>query len=268
MQSLRSSDDQSGSDHAIRSPRVLVVEDQEKCALDVMRSLREPGHASFEVDVVSNLSEALRYVERDEIDIYVVDLALPADPNSIDQEKNGKQLVRQIFAKSNAGILVHTHVPLSSAGEELYELGADDYLEKGDEPKILRSKAFALWRRIRATRPSTNSHFVHRNRVFRIREWRFVVGDRIAIDDDGKSVRLTPTEHEFLCYVCTVEGHQIDRREFNVGVLGRPIHKQDQRIDNLVYQINQKFGTCLHNVCKEDGTYKLQPVKELRSASA
>jgi DNA-binding response OmpR family regulator len=151
------------------------------------------------------------------------------------------------------------------AGEEIFGLGADDYLDKGTKPKILRMKALALWRRIKMTRTNANKRFVHTNRVFRIRDWRFVVGDRRLTNCANVTIRLSPTEHAFFCYLCTVDDHQIDRQEFNIGVLGRPAHLKDMRIDNLVYQINRKLGTCVQNTSKEDGTYKLLDIKELRA---
>lgn len=251
-----------------RAPRVLIVEDSLPYAHALMRSLREAQYPLlFEVDLASNISEVLPYLDRDEIDIYVVDLALPEKPKDIDLVENGKKLVGRIYETSDAGILVHTNTPLWRDGEELFALGADDYIEKGTAPEILRAQATALWRRIRMTRASSNSRIVHTNQVFCIRDWQFVVGDRLLHNSlENRTVRLSPTEHAFLCYLCTADDHKIDRREFNVGILGRPAHKQDQRIDNIVYQINKKLGMCVQNISKEDSTYRLFAVKELRAS--
>ena len=250
-----------------RTPRVLIVEDNAQYAVSLVRSFRQSGSLGFfEVDIATDLSSAWPYVERDEIDIYVVDLALPKAPERADSVENGKKLVSRIVERTNAGILVHSDRSLEREGEEMFALGADDYLEKGMKPEIVRAQAFALWRRIRMTRQGSSRFFVHTGRTFRIRDWRFVIGDRVVTSDANEAKRLSPTEHALLAYLCTVEDHQIDRREFNEAILNRPAHMRDQRIDNLIYRIRQKIGECLPLTSKSHGAYKLVDVKELRTS--
>ncbi len=249
-----------------RTPRVLIVEDNTQYAVSLVRSFRQSGSFGlFEVDIATDLSSAWPYVERDEIDIYVVDLALPKSPERVDSVENGKKLVSHIAERTNAGILVHTDRSLEREGEEMFALGADDYLEKGGKPEIVRAQAFALWRRIIMSRQGSNRLFVHTGRTFRIRDWRFVIGDRVITNDVNETARLSPTEHALLAYLCTVEDHQIDRREFNEAILNRPVHMRDQRIDNLIYRVRQKVGECLQLTSKAHGAYKLVDVKELRA---
>jgi DNA-binding response OmpR family regulator len=265
-----------------RLPKILIVEDDIRYAFELTRALKSPGQITrFDVDVVPDISQAMSYVDHDEVDIYIVDLILPEAASSLNKcVDNGKNLVKRIIERSNAGIIVHSDIPLdrSDAGiiadsnapsephaEELLTLGADDYLEKGVKPEIIKAKVQALWRRIKMTRPDATIHFVHTNRIFRIGQWRFVIGNRDLRDTSGRMARLSPTEHAFLQYLCTVEDHEIDRREFNVAVLGRPPYEEDRRIDNLFYRIKEKLGGSIQLISKGEGVYKLLEVSELRA---
>jgi DNA-binding response OmpR family regulator len=250
----------------MQTPRILIVENDVTYASGLRQAYKVPPYAgSFEVELSPDVADAMHYLDRDEIDIYVVDLGVPNIPNSIDSIENGKALVKRILDRSMAGVMIHTSTRISDEGEGLLMLGADDYVEKGTEPEIICAKTVALWRRIKLTRPEASAHTIHANRVFRICDWRFVIGDRSVTNDLGEITRLSQTEHAFLRYICTVEDHQIDRREFNVAILNRPIHQQDKRIDNLVYRIRQKLGDCLQLVSKNDGNYRLINFKELRA---
>jgi DNA-binding response OmpR family regulator len=250
----------------IRPPKVLIVEDDARCALALMRSFRESNSSVFfEVDISEDVSSALTYIDRDAIDIYVVDLELPDKSQYGLSVENGKKLISRISNRTNAGILVHSDSELDDEGEESLSLGADDYLEKSAKPEIVRAQTLALWRRVKMTRQEANRRLVHTGRTFRIREWRFVIGERIVTSQTDQGVRLSPTEHAFLSYLCTVDDHEIDRREFNEAILNRPAHKRDQRIDNLVYRIRQKLGDCLLLTSKTEGTYQLTDVTELRA---
>lgn len=248
-------------------PKILIVEDNARYAFELMRVFKDPSkEARFDVDVVATVEQAMVYVDRDSIDIYVVDLRLPMGESDLAEKvQSGKQLVRLIVDRSNAGIIVHSNIPMGRDAEELFRLGADDYLEKGNKPEFVRAKAEALWRRIVMTRPNTAPQFVHTNRVFRIGQWRFVIGKRDLNTETGNSIRLSPTEHAFLRYLCTVEDHEISRRDFNVGILGRAAYEEDRRIDNLVYRIREKLGDDIRLISKRDGIYRLMDVTEIRS---
>jgi DNA-binding response OmpR family regulator len=251
-------------------PRVLIVEDNVRYAFELMRVFKDSLQQNVgDVDIASNVQQALVHVDRDDVDIYVVDLRLPlgeSDPK--ERVESGKALVRRIIEKSNAGIIIHSSIPIGADAEELLKLGADDYLEKGVGPEIVRLKIEAVWRRIIMSRSGNTAHFVHANRAFRVGSWRFTIGNRELTTETGKTVRLSPTEHAFLGHLCTAENHEIDRREFNVGVLGRPAFHEDQRIDNLVYRIREKLDGNIQLISKRDGLYRLMNVTELRTKQA
>jgi DNA-binding response OmpR family regulator len=233
-----------------------------------MRALRESVGLSrnmrFEVDVAPDVETATQYLTDDVIDIYLVDLRLqdPKNPG-YENAEIGRALVQRIVQESNAGLIIHSSLPAETDAEPLLLLGADDYIEKPIQPELFRAKVVALWRRVQQTRPKFSSSFTHANRTFLIGgKWRFSVGNRQLTTDGGESIKITPTEHAFLRYICTVEDHEISRETFNVEVLGRPLAEKDRRMDAFIYRLRNKLGECVEIISRWDGNYKLVEVQE------
>ena len=65
------------------------------------------------------------------------------------------------------------------------------------------------------------------------------------------SIRITPTQHAFLRFLCTVEGHEIDRETFNLAILGRPEAEKNKRIDDFIYKFKNKVGPSVQLISKK-----------------
>jgi DNA-binding response OmpR family regulator len=259
-------------------PQVLIVEDDLHYAFLLRKALQEidPAYksAQFDVRVTPDPVEALQFAERDAIDIFVVDLKFrdKNDPEN-DDAKIGKQLVKSIQEKTNAGLIVHTSEPADESRPELIELGADDYIEKmsrdGDYRvdlgihQIIKGKLIALWRRVQLLRPSTSILYRHFDRLFLVGSYRFTIGSRLLIGDDGREVKLSATEHALLRHFCTIDGHAVDREQFNFAILRRDKDTEDRRLDNVIYRLRAKLGSTLNIVSDRAGTYKLLDVQEI-----
>ena len=101
------------------SDRILVVEDEQSIRTIVEYALRDAG---FSVTGVGRGDEALDVIERDPIDLVVLDVMLPG--------LDGLEVCKRIRAERNIPIIM-----LSARGEELdkvlgLKLGADDYVTK------------------------------------------------------------------------------------------------------------------------------------------
>jgi ActR/RegA family two-component response regulator len=85
-------------------PRILIVEDDLNYAFNLMRALKEPAkNLFFEVDVVRDALNAMPYLQRDSIDIYVVDLCLkPDEKNASARVESAKQLIEDDLLPLNA----------------------------------------------------------------------------------------------------------------------------------------------------------------------
>jgi DNA-binding response OmpR family regulator len=120
------------------SDHILVVEDEASIRTIVEYALRDAG---FSVTGSGRGDEALDIVEREAVDLVVLDIMLPG----ID----GLEVCKRIRAGRNIPIIM-----LSARGEELdkvlgLELGADDYVTKPFSPRELVSRVKANLRRAR-----------------------------------------------------------------------------------------------------------------------
>ena len=120
------------------SDRILVVEDEQSIRTIVEYALRDAG---FTVLSAGRGDEALDIVEREAVDLVVLDIMLPG--------LDGLEVCKRIRAHRTIPIIM-----LSARGEELdkvlgLELGADDYVTKPFSPRELVSRVKANLRRAR-----------------------------------------------------------------------------------------------------------------------
>jgi DNA-binding response OmpR family regulator len=160
--------------------RVLVVDDEKSIRTIVEYALKDGG---FEVVSASRGDDALEIVEKEPIDLVVLDLMLPG----ID----GMEVCRRIRAHRNVPIIM-----LSARGDEVdkvlgLEMGADDYVTKPFSPRELVSRVKANLRRAKAATTTTAEEPIR-------------VGD-LEVDPaartvmrDGEQVNLTYSEFEIL----------------------------------------------------------------------
>jgi DNA-binding response OmpR family regulator len=274
------------------APRVLIVEDNLLYAIALMRALREKNaefpSAQFEVDITPDPKVAVEHANKDNIDIYIVDLKFPDEKHPVEGNPDiGKELVKSILESTDAGLIVHSSVPAEESAASLLLLGADDYIEKKKDyetrevregsvvkveelklQEILRAKVLALWRRIQLTRPAQFRDIAHSGRLFQIGAWRFRVGSRDLESDKSDSVRISATEHALLRYLCIVEEHEIDVETINIEILGRRSSDKQRRVDNYVYRLRSRLGASVRLISNREGAYKLMTVYELGLSAA
>ncbi len=108
--------------------RLLVVDD-ERIVRNSLRRLLEDD--SCAVETASNAEEALRCVRESQPDLVVLDYKLP--------DRDGLSLLREIrqLAPDLPVVMLTAHGNVSIAVEAM-KLGAEDFLEKGTEPDIVR----------------------------------------------------------------------------------------------------------------------------------
>ncbi|MFA4965203.1 MAG: response regulator transcription factor [Thermoleophilia bacterium] len=161
--------------------RLLVVEDDPTIAEPLRTGLRREG---FEVALVGTGAGALA---AEDCDLVLLDLGLP--------DLDGRVVCRQLRQRSNVPIIVVT-----ARGDEidrviLLELGADDYVVKPFGFRELVARIRAVLRRTGGNEPPAPT------------DARLAVGP-LQIDPrtrnvtyDGRTVALTPKEHDLLVYL-------------------------------------------------------------------
>ena len=159
--------------------RVLVVDDEKSIRTIVEYALKDGG---FDVVSASRGDDALEIVEREPIDLVVLDLMLPG--------LDGMEVCRRIRAHRNVPIIM-----LSARGDEVdkvlgLEMGADDYVTKPFSPRELVSRVKANLRRAKVATTTTED-------PIRVGDLEVDPAARTVMRD-GEQVNLTYSEFEIL----------------------------------------------------------------------
>ena len=269
-------------------PRVLIVEDELGYAINLMRALSgfgaHPQERLLEVDMTPDPKAAHEHANRDDIDIYIVDLKFKDETDPFfENPKIGRDLIEKILEKTNAGLIVHSSLQADENAAAFMMLGADDYIQKMSREggvsetregayikvrdralhEIIKAKVLAVWRRVQLTRPNTSQDFAHTSCTFLIGDWNFTVGKRELVNAKGQRIRVSATEHNLLRYLCIVKDHEIDIETFNLEILGRAPSERDRRVDNYIHRIRSRLGPSLELVSNRNGKYRLLMVTEV-----
>ncbi len=200
--------------------RVLVVDDEKSIRRVVEYALQEGG---FEVLSAARGDDALEVIEREPVDLVVLDLMLPG----ID----GIEVCRRIRASRNVPIIM-----LSARDDEVdkvlgLEMGADDYVTKPFSPRELVSRVKANLRRAR---------------VVPVQEDPIRIGD-IEVDPaartvtrDGQDVPLTFSEFEILLKLMKSPRRVFTREELMDHLWNGSFYGDLRSVDVHVRHLRQK----------------------------
>jgi DNA-binding response OmpR family regulator len=202
-----------------RSPRVLVVEDDQEIAQVLQRSLRLEG---YEVKLALDGQVALDVAGAFNPDLVILDLGLP--------KVDGIEVAKQLRAHDDVPILMLTARDAVEARVEGLDSGADDYLVKPFERQELLARLRALLRR----RPPRGSASV-------------VVGD-LSLNPDThevkrgeRDVELTQREFELLEYLMRNERIVVPRQRLLEEVWGYDPFATTNTIEVFVSNLRRKL---------------------------
>jgi len=201
--------------------RVLLVEDDPRLADLVTEYLS--GY-EFAVDLVTRGDVALERFKEVKPDIVVLDLMLPG--------MDGMVVCRRIRDVSDVPILILT------AREDTYdevsglEQGADDFVNKPVQPRVLLARLRAL---VRRTQPRTGD-----TRVLEFGELRIMTDDRSVSWRDQPCV-LSNTEYKLLLVLAEAAGRVLSRDELLKKMRGIEFDGLDRSIDNCISKLRRKF---------------------------
>lgn len=206
--------------------RVMLVEDDPRLAALVMEYLN--GY-EFAVDLITRGDTALAHFHASQPDVVVLDLMLPG--------LDGMLVCRQIRELSKVPILILTAREDSYDEVSALEQGADDFVNKPVQPRVLLARLRALVRRTQAAQAPQQNDDVQDlafgalliSRADRSVAWR------------GESVVLSNTEFKMLLVLAEAAGQVLSRDAILKKLRGIEFDGLDRSIDNVISRLRRRF---------------------------
>ena len=194
-------------------PHVLIVED-EAALVELLRyNLEQSG---FRVGVAGDGEEALRSVQEDVPDLFLLDWMLPL--------MSGIEVCRQL--RRQTGTANVPIIMLTARGEEGdrirgLDAGADDYVSKPFSPTELVARIRAVLRRIRPALADEALGYAD------------IVMDLVAhrVTRAGKPLHLGPTEFRLLRHFMEHPGRVFSREQLLDSVWGKDVYVEARTVD-------------------------------------
>jgi two-component system alkaline phosphatase synthesis response regulator PhoP len=201
--------------------RILVVDDEQSIRTIVEYALKDAG---FDVVTAGRGDEALAAMERDPVDLVVLDVMLPG--------MDGLEVCQRIRAERSVPIIM-----LSARGEELdkvlgLELGADDYVTKPFSPRELVSRVKANLRRGKLDGEHEDS--------LRFGDLEIDPVAR-AVTRDGDELNLTLSEFEILLKLARSPRRVFTRQELMDHLWNGTFYGDLRSVDVHVRHLRQKI---------------------------
>ncbi len=201
--------------------RILLIDDDRELAAMLVEFLSSEG---FTVESAHDGDTGLSIAAAGGFDAVVLDVMLPG--------RDGFDVLRQLRRTDHTPVLM-----LTARGDDVdtvvgLELGADDYLPKPCNPRVLAARLRALLRRGSATPESA----------------RVEVGDlvldlgRREVWVGGNEVSLTGAEFALLAELLAAAGQVVDKDRLCEAALGRCLQAYDRSVDMHLSHLRRKLG--------------------------
>ncbi len=214
--------------------RILLADDDVELSNMLADYLVEEG---FEVDTAYDGDMALEKVlacpDRP-YDLLVLDVMMP--------KRNGFDVLRELRMQSLLPVLM-----LTARGDDVdsivgLELGADDYLAKPTNPRVMVARIRAILRRAEAAEAhgDTSNTAGPSGRIV-LDDLVMHTGSR-TVTCNGQPVPMTSTEFSLLDVLLREAGKVVSKAALSEQALGRKLSRYDRGLDMHVSNLRRKLG--------------------------
>ena len=209
--------------------RILLVEDDQRLAGLIRDYLQQQG---FDVLIEDRGDTAPGRILRESPDLLILDLMLPG--------KDGLSVCQQVRHDYPGPILILTAREDDMDQVAGLELGADDYVKKPIEPRVLLARIMALFRRIEKepTIQTTPSSLPPKDLTFG--RLKICFSSRTAFLDN-QVVDLTTTEFDLLALLASHAGTILDRERIFSEMRGIDYDGMDRSVDIAISRLRKKL---------------------------
>jgi two-component system OmpR family response regulator len=205
------------------NPAILLVEDDVRLSELVSHYLESNG---FRVTSTARGDQVVDQVQRETPDLVILDLGLPGE--------DGFSICKRLRPRYANPILI-----LTARDDDIdhvlgLELGADDYVIKPVEPRVLLARINALLRRSRA-----QPRLAHAN----LRFGQLLINTvSRAVSLNSQPVALSSAEFDLLAYLAEHAGEIQSRATLFQHLYGREYDGADRMLDVRISHLRKKLG--------------------------
>ncbi len=208
--------------------RILLADDDIELCEMLQQYLQAEG---FQVEAVHDGEHALQQALTNVHDLLVLDVMMPG--------RNGFDVVRDLRKHSRMPVLM-----LTARGEDIdsivgLELGADDYVTKPCNPRVLVARIRATLRRTQAA-AEDDSECAEPD-VLTLNDLQMHTGSR-TVTLNGHAVAMTSTEYSVLEVLLREAGHVVSKMDLSQRALGRALTRYDRSLDMHLSSLRRKLG--------------------------
>jgi two-component system, OmpR family, response regulator len=205
---------------------LLVVDDDKELCLLLSKFLAEQG---YRVSIAHDGPAMTGILEASRVDLVVLDLMLPGE--------DGLALCRRLRSTGTLPIIM-----LTAMGDEVdrivgLEMGADDYLAKGSNPRELLARIRAVLRRAGAPDTSTSAE---KSRILEFAGWRLDVAQRQLFSPSNALVSLRAGEFDLLLALAERPQRVLTRDQLLDLSRGRTANNFDRSVDVQISRLRRK----------------------------
>ncbi|MDP4274835.1 MAG: response regulator transcription factor [Bacteroidota bacterium] len=211
--------------------RILLVDDETDILEFVSYNLRKEG---YEVSTATNGKDAIEEVKKMNPHLIILDIMMP--------EMDGIETCEKIRSSNleNQPLIAF----LTARGENYsqvvgFEAGADDYIIKPINPKVLISRIKALLKRYSG---EFNSSAVNKEKEDMPSDNIVIDKERFVVINKGKELLLTKKEFDLLSLLASHPEKVYKREEIFQQLWGDDIIVSDRNIDVHVRRLREKIG--------------------------
>ena len=202
--------------------KILVIDDDIQLSKLIEEFL---GTFNYEVKIMHEPEPALKFLEKNKMDLVILDIMLPG----ID----GFQALRKIREESQIPVIM-----LTARGEVTdrivgLELGADDYLAKPFEPRELLARIQSILRRSSSPGAMVDVLEFDHLSINKLKQEVLL---------DGEVLHLSTSEYEALLLFAENPGKVMDREIMVESLRGITWQSYDRSVDVLVSRLRNKLG--------------------------
>ncbi|HJW27577.1 MAG TPA: response regulator transcription factor [Rhodocyclaceae bacterium] len=207
-------------------PRLLLADDDlDFCAL-LERYFRTEG---FAVELAHDGDQALAAALAGDFDLIVLDIMMPG--------MSGLEVLRRLRPLRRTPVLMLTALGDDADSLRGFEEGADDYLGKPCNLKVLLARIRALLRRSEAVGAAGQDD----RSQLRVGDLTMNVHS-LSVKRLESSIDLTSTEFAILEALLRSAGQVVSKSELSEKALRRPLGRFDRSLDVHIGRLRQKIG--------------------------